>query len=136
MTAPYKYKHEPYTKVYSSDDWTKAALDLLGGKGPIGEFKYSTVGTHILSGILTNATNMPLSQFAAEYLLKPLKIEVPDSVALPNREAYMSFIKGKHVSGWVADPKGVHAGGWGLTLKACGYGQDRSVMFKQRHLGS
>ena len=29
----------------------------------------------------------------------------------------MSFIKGKHVSGWVADPKGVHAGGWGLTLK-------------------
>ena len=32
MTAPYKYKHEPYTKVYSSDDWTKAALDLLGGQ--------------------------------------------------------------------------------------------------------
>src|SRR5574344_524604 len=41
MTAPYKYKHEPYTKVYSSDDWTKAALDLIGGKGEIGVFKYS-----------------------------------------------------------------------------------------------
>ncbi|WP_251688737.1 serine hydrolase [Niallia circulans] len=32
MTAPFKYKSEPYTKVYSSDDWVKAALDLLGGK--------------------------------------------------------------------------------------------------------
>lgn len=40
MTAPYKYKSEPYTKVYSSDDWVKAALDLLGGKGSIGVFNY------------------------------------------------------------------------------------------------
>ena len=32
MTAPYKYRSEPWTKVCTSDDWTKAALDLLGGK--------------------------------------------------------------------------------------------------------
>lgn len=32
MTAPYKYKSEPYTKIYTSDDWIKATLDLLGGK--------------------------------------------------------------------------------------------------------
>ena len=51
MTAPYKFKYEPYTKVYSSNDWTKAALYLLGGKGKIGEFKYTTVGLQILSGI-------------------------------------------------------------------------------------
>ncbi|MBU5234170.1 hypothetical protein KQI01_03270, partial [Vibrio cholerae] len=31
MTAPYKYKSEPYTKIYTSDDWVKATLDLLGG---------------------------------------------------------------------------------------------------------
>lgn len=30
MTAPYKYKSEPWTKVCTSDDWTVAALDLLG----------------------------------------------------------------------------------------------------------
>lgn len=35
MTAPYKYRNEPYTKVYTSNDWTKAALDLLGGKAGI-----------------------------------------------------------------------------------------------------
>ena len=36
MTAPYKYKSEPYTKVYTSDDWVKAALDLLGAKVVLG----------------------------------------------------------------------------------------------------
>ncbi len=51
MTAPYKYRSEPWTKVCTSDDWTKAALDLLGGKAGItGEFKYSTLGIQILFG--------------------------------------------------------------------------------------
>jgi CubicO group peptidase (beta-lactamase class C family) len=117
MTAPYKYKYEPYSKVYSSKDWTKAALDLLGGKRTVGEFKYSTVGTHILSGILTNTTGMALLEFASEYLFKYLKIEVPDNIILENKEAYMAFVKGKYVNGWVVDSKGVNTGGWGLCLK-------------------
>lgn len=103
MTAPYKYKYEPYSKVYSSEDWTKAALDLLGGKGSVGEFNYSTVGTHILSGILTHATGMSVLEFASEYLFKPLEIEVPNHVMLENREAYMSFIKDKYVNGWIIE---------------------------------
>ena len=32
MTTPYKFKLEPWTKVCMSDDWAKAALDLMGGK--------------------------------------------------------------------------------------------------------
>ena len=32
MTAPYKYKSEPWTKVCTSEDWTKSVLDLLGGR--------------------------------------------------------------------------------------------------------
>ena len=52
MTAPYKYRSEPWTKVCTSDDWTKAALDLLGGRNGItGEFKYATLGIQILSGV-------------------------------------------------------------------------------------
>ena len=51
MTAPYKYRSEPWTKVCTSDDWTKAALDLLGGRSGItGEFKYATLGIQILAG--------------------------------------------------------------------------------------
>ena len=40
MTAPYKGKSEPWKKVCTSMDWTKAALDFLGGRNGItGEFK-------------------------------------------------------------------------------------------------
>ena len=40
MTAPYKYKYEPWTKICSSDDWTVSALDFLGGrKGLTGQIQ-------------------------------------------------------------------------------------------------
>ena len=117
MTAPYKYKSEPYTKVYSSEDWTKAALDLLGGKGIIGEFKYSTVGTHILSGVLARATGDTVRDFAIKNLFNPLEIQMPPNKMIKNKEEYLSFLKDKYVRGWVVDFKGVNTAGWGLTLK-------------------
>ena len=53
MTAPYKGKSEPWKKVCTSDDWTKAALDFLGGRSGItGEFRYATLGIQILAGII------------------------------------------------------------------------------------
>ncbi|MEK4496416.1 MULTISPECIES: serine hydrolase domain-containing protein [Ureibacillus] len=116
MTAPFKYKSEPYTKVYSSDDWVKAALDLLGGKSDIGEFKYTTVGINILSGILTNATGQSVINFATENLFKPLGIKEPNNAFIQNKEDYLAFLKDKYVTGWMADPKGVNTAGWGLTL--------------------
>lgn len=116
MTAPYKYKSEPYTKVYSSNDWTKAALDLLGGKGQVGTFKYTTVGCHILSGILQKATGMTVLDFASKYLFEPLYIDLPSPLILNTKDLYMSFIKGSTSSNWVVDPSGVNTGGWGLTL--------------------
>lgn len=116
MTAPYKYKSEPYTKVYSSDDWVKAALDLLGGKGSIGVFNYSTVGTHILSGVLTTATGQSVLDFATENLFKPLSIKAPTNTTIQNKEDYFAFLKDKYVTGWIVDPKEVNTAGWGLTL--------------------
>ena len=65
MTAPYKYTSEPWTKVCASEDWTKSILDLLGGRNGItGEFKYSTLGIHILSTIITKVSNMTTLEFA------------------------------------------------------------------------
>lgn len=116
MTAPYKFNHEPYTKVYSSDDWSKAALDLLGGKGKIGEFKYTTVGIQVLSGILTNATGRTVIDFATENLFKHLDIKIPGNVPIKDKDEYLAFLKNKHAKGWVVDPKGVNTAGWGLTL--------------------
>lgn len=75
MTAPYKCKSSPYTKVFTSQDWIKASLDLLGGKGEIGEFRYTPIiGPDIFSGILANITGKTPSAFAEEYLFGPLGI--------------------------------------------------------------
>ncbi len=116
MTAPYKFRYEPYTKVYSSNDWTKAVLDLIGGKGEIGEFKYTTVGLQILSGILKNATGQPITDFAAENLFKHLDIKKPKNVTIKDKDEHFAFLKNKYVSGWIVDPKGVNTAGWGLSL--------------------
>ncbi|MBJ6362339.1 serine hydrolase domain-containing protein [Paenibacillus sp. GCM10012307] len=116
MTAPYKYKSEPYTKVYASDDWTKAALDLLGGKSGLGGFKYSTIGMQILSGILTNATGQSARDFATENLFEPLGIKAPHNASVHCKEEYFAFLKDKYVRGWVVDSKGTNTAGWGLTL--------------------
>lgn len=116
MTAPFKFRSEPYTRVYSSDDWTTSVLDLLGGKTLKEEFKYTIIGLQVLSGILTTATGASLSAFAAEHLFSPLGIQQPENVPIHNKEEYMAFLKDKPVSGWVSDPQGVNTAGWGLAL--------------------
>lgn len=117
MTAPYKCKSEPYAKVFASDNWIKSGLDLLGGNGHIGEFRYSPiVGTHILSGIFVKATGQSVLNFARENLFLPLEINVGHNVVLPNKEEHLAFPKDKNVSGWVVDPEGINTASWGLTL--------------------
>ncbi len=118
MTAPYKYKTEPYEQFFASDNWIKAALDLLGGKGQEGQFIYAgIVGIHILSGILVKATGQSVFDFASDNLFSPLEILVRHNVVLQGKEDQLEFFKGKKFrSGWVADPQGINPAGWGLTL--------------------
>ncbi len=116
MTAPFKFKSEPYTRVYSSEDWTTSVLDLLGGKALSENFKYTTIGLQVLSGILTNATGIPLIDFASAHLFSPLGIKTPGNLRIHNKEEHLSFLKDKHVNGWVTDPQGVNTAGWGLAL--------------------
>ena len=67
MTAPYKGKSEPWKKVCTSDDWTKAALGFLGGRSGItGEFRYATLGIQILAGIIERATGEKCIDFAPD----------------------------------------------------------------------
>ena len=73
MTAPYKGKSEPWTKVCTSEDWTLAALDFLGGrKGITGEFRYATLGIQILAGIIERASGEKCINFANKNLFEPL----------------------------------------------------------------
>ena len=117
MTTPFKYKSAPYTRYFSSESWVKSALDLLGGKGEIGTFRYTPlIGPDILSGILTNATGQSVREFAQDRLFAPLGIEIPRNVIFHSKEEQLSIMKDRHESGWVIDPQGVNSAGWGLFI--------------------
>ena len=117
MTAPYKYKFAPYIKYFTSDDGVKFTLDLLGGRGKIGEFRYTPlIGPDILSGIIVKATGQSVFDFATENLFSPLKITVERNVIFHTKEEQLAFNKAINISGWVADSVGINKGGWGLTL--------------------
>lgn len=119
MTAPYKYKFNPYTKYFTSMDWVKFSLDVLGGKGEIGEFRYAPiVGPDILSGILVKATGQSVFDFAKENLFVPLGITVEKNITFRNKEEQMAFYKATDISCWVASPTGINTAGWGLTLSS------------------
>lgn len=121
MTAPYKYKYEPWSRVCGGDDWTRAALDLLGGRsGLTGEFKYSTLGIQILTGILANASGMKTIDFANKHLFSPLGIteyrNYSEDTAEEHRVFTMSELPRKKV--WFADPQDINTAGWGLCMSA------------------
>ena len=101
MTAPFKYKSAPYTKYFSSESWVKSALDLLGGKGEIGDFRYTPlIGPDILSGILTRVTGLSVLEFAQENLFMPLGIDVSERIVFESKEEQLSIMKDHHGSGW------------------------------------
>lgn len=116
MTAPYQFEdwHEPLDKMCMQPDWVNYTLDMLGQKGSIGPFKYSTAGAHLLSAIITRSTGQSAREYANEHLFKPLGMrEIPDYTM----EAFgFDDLFGKNVKGWVNDPNGNSTGGWGLTL--------------------
>ncbi len=117
MTAPFKYKSAPYTKYFTSESWVKSALDLLGGKGAIGQFRYTPlIGPDILSGILTNVTGQSVLGFAYENLFSPLGIDIRQDIVFHSKEEQLSIMKNRHESGWVTDPQGINTAGWGLFI--------------------
>ncbi len=72
MRAPYKGHGDPWTKVCSSEDWTKASLDFLGGKSGItDDFDYRTV---CLQNGTWNRKKIISSEWLRE-ILSPRRIE-------------------------------------------------------------
>ena len=121
MTAPYKGKSEPWKKVCTSNDWSLSILDSLGGRNGItNEFRYHTLGTQILLGIIRIASNMNVLDFANEYLFKPLGIEPRVNANCKSKEDQFTYLmnKGNHGKVWFMDPTDMPTGGWGLSLSA------------------
>ena len=121
MTAPYKYKSEPWKKVCTSEDWTLAVLDFLGGrKGITGEFKYATLGIQILAGVIENAVGEKSIDFANKNLFRPLGL--PDRIAHgdSSKEDQFDFFMNKNPRKyeWYTDPQDTVTAGWGLCMSA------------------
>ena len=121
MTAPYKYRSEPWKKVCTSSDWTVAALDLLGGRSGItGEFKYSTLGIQILSGIIERTSGQKCIDFANENLFIPLGIPEHVIHGDSSKEDQFDYLMNKapRKNEWYSDPQDTVTAGWGLCLSA------------------
>lgn len=117
MTAPYKYKTEPYMQFFTSQNPIQDALDLLGGDKQIGVFNYSAIGgTHILSGILSQATGQSALDFALEHLFAPPGIQGMQHIVLRSKREHRAVMNDRNTRGWVADPQGNNFASWGLFL--------------------
>lgn len=121
MQAPYKGKSEPWKKVCTSNDWSLTTLDFLGGRSGItNEFRYHTLGTQILLGIIRQASGMNILEFANNYLFKPLGIEPRVNANCKSAEDQFAYLmnKGNHGKVWFMDPTDMPTAGWGLSLSA------------------
>lgn len=121
MRAPYKGKGDPWSKVCSSENWTYASLDFLGGrKGLTDEFNYSSVCLHVLSGILYKATSMKTVDYANENLFEPLGIKKHKTYYAKTAEEHKEFTISKlpKENVWFSDPQGLGTPGYGLCFSA------------------
>ena len=79
-----------------SNDWLSFALRQPAVVPPGTRMIYSTGNTHLLSGILTRATERSSRRFAQEYLLNPLGIDL---------------------TWWQQDPQGIYFGGNNMEFR-------------------
>ncbi|HEX2921216.1 MAG TPA: serine hydrolase [Bacteroidales bacterium] len=121
MTAPYKCKGDPWTKVCSSNDWTITSLDFLGGrKGITNEFRYQTVCLHILTGLLNKVSDMTPVDFANKYLFEPIGVQRHINYFAKTVEEHKDFTMNKKPKKnvWFCDPQNIGAAGYGLCFSA------------------
>ena len=121
MTAPYKGKSEPWKKVCTSEDWTLAILDHLGGRNGITEeFRYATLGIQILVGIIERATGEKCIDLANRDLFEPLGLPKRMIHGDSSKEDQFDFFMNKNPRKyeWYSDPQGTVTAGWGLCMSA------------------
>ncbi len=121
MTAPYKGKSEPWKKVCTSQSFTYAILDYLGGRNGItGEFRYATLGIQILAGIIEKATGEKCIDFANKNLFEPLGLPKRIPHGDSSKEDQFDFFMNKNPRKyeWYCDPQGSVTAGWGLCMSA------------------
>ena len=79
-----------YWEFYASDNWVKKTIEAPLIDDPGAKMHYNTFQTHLLSAIITKATQKSTLEYATDVLFNPMKIDI-DS--------------------WERDPQGIYMGG-------------------------
>lgn len=82
--------YQVYWELYTSDNWIKKTIEAPLIDDPGAKMHYNTFQTHLLSGIITKATQRSTLKYAEAVLFNPMRIEI----AL-----------------WEQDPQGYYFGG-------------------------
>ena len=90
MRAGIDHEQNNYFQIYNSANWIKTTLELPLLSDPGIKFRYNTFQTHLLSAIITKASNMSTLEFANKFLIKSLGISIHQ---------------------WEQDPQGYYFGG-------------------------
>jgi len=83
--------------VIQTSDWIQTIMETELALDPGEKFYYSTMGTHIISAMLSRVTGISNLKFANNYLFKPMKISIKE---------------------WEMDPKNNYTGGFGMYFTA------------------
>ena len=70
------HERNNYEQIYNTSNWLKTTIELPLLYDPGTRFSYNTFQTHLLSAIITKASNMSTMDFAKSFLLEPLEIDV------------------------------------------------------------
>ena len=92
----------PGARGDKSEDWVRFAIEKPILASPDQFYMYSSLGSHLLSVILTEATGMSTLEFARRYLFTPLGIASDEQAGFS----------------WGTNPQGYYVGGSRLELRA------------------
>ncbi len=84
------------TECRRGDDWVESFLAHPVTKTPGTWYCYNSMGTYMLSAIVTKLTGEKIVDYLDSRLFQPLHIEKPE---------------------WQESPQGINAGGWGMFIK-------------------
>jgi len=79
-----------FFEIQNSPNWIKATIEYPLSFNPGERMRYNTFQTHLLSAIITKATNQNTRDFATAYLFDEMHVDVDD---------------------WLQDPQGYYFGG-------------------------
>jgi CubicO group peptidase (beta-lactamase class C family) len=76
MRSGIDHERNNYEQIYSSSNWIKTTIEFPLLYDPGSTFSYNTFQTHLLSAIITKASEMSKMEFARKYLLQLMNIDV------------------------------------------------------------